>query len=74
MSITQLNEENIASSLLDPFAQFKNVFSFLLQNFVHLTVIVDYDLVIHLAQPWDEPGHLGTRQRLTSGFGGLIWN
>mgnify|MGYP006876479403 CR=1 FL=1 len=43
-----MNEEDVASGLLDSLAQVEEVLSLLLEDLVHLSVVVDDDLVVHL--------------------------
>jgi len=43
-----LNEENVATRFFDGLAEVEDVESFFFQDLVHLTVIVDDDLVVHL--------------------------
>jgi NTP pyrophosphatase (non-canonical NTP hydrolase) len=43
-----LDKENIASALLDLLAYVQEVLAFFLEDLVHLAVVVDDNLVVHL--------------------------
>lgn len=43
-----LNEEDITTCLLDTLAEVEKILSLFLQDLIHLSVVVNYDLVIHL--------------------------
>ena len=43
-----MNEENVATRFFDSLAEVEDVESFFFQDLVHLTVIIDDDLVVHL--------------------------
>lgn len=43
-----LDEEDVAAGLLDAFTKVEEVLSFLFEDLVHLSVIIDNDLVVHL--------------------------
>lgn len=43
-----LNQEHVASRLLDLLAHVEQVLALLLENLVHLAVVVDHDLVVHV--------------------------
>jgi hypothetical protein len=45
-----LDQENIASGFLDLLAERKQVLTFFFQDFVHLSVIIDDNLVVHLSK------------------------
>lgn len=50
-SITEdgfLDKDNVTSALLDLFADVEQVLTFFLEDFVHLAVVVDNDLVVDL--------------------------
>jgi hypothetical protein len=66
-----LDKEDITSCFLDSFTQVEEVLTFFLQDLVHLSVVVDHNLVVHLLfsnvlqQPTNRP---------TSGLGEESWN
>lgn len=45
-----LDQQDVAASLLDLLAQGQEVLTFFLQDLVHLSVVVYYDLVVHLRE------------------------
>lgn len=71
-----LDEEDVATGFLDRFAEIEDVDSLFFENFVHLSVVRNDDLVVHLSSYHlsvrEEKGGEGTER--TSGFGGESWN
>ena len=70
-----LNEQDVATALFDLFADIQQIGATLLDDLVHLPVIVDDNRVIHL-QPFhhQHPFRLEQNRKPTSGLGALSWN